>query len=413
MIETELKKALILGITSGKKDEPYSNDKTVNELKQLAYTAGAETYACILQPKDFPDNATYLGKGKLEEAAELCKNAGIELVIVDDELSGSQQRNIEDILNVHVIDRTTLILDIFALGAVSAEGKLQVQLAQYNYFLPRLSGIGTSLSRLGGGIGTRGPGETKLETDRRHIRNLITHLKNELKEIEKRRNFIRERRKKDGRLSVAVVGYTNAGKSTLLNYYTNAGVLAENKLFATLDPTARGLMLPDGREITLIDTVGFIRKLPHHLVEAFKSTLEEAVYADVILNVIDFSDEYAEEHKKVSDSILNELGCENTPRIYVYNKCDTAVKIPRNSENEIYVSAKTGFNTKELLKLIAISLPKTKERMNILIPYSNGTLTGDIRNDAVILSEEYVAGGIMYCADVDKKAVYKYEQFKI
>ncbi len=412
MNDTELKKALIIGITSGRKDEPYSDEKTVNELKQLAETAGAEVYACILQPKDFPDNATYLGKGKLEEAAELCRNAEIELVIADDELSGSQQRNIEDILNVHVIDRTTLILDIFALGAVSSEGKLQVQLAQYNYFLPRLSGIGASLSRLGGGIGTRGPGETKLETDRRHIRSLITHLKAELKEVGKRRNFIRERRKKDGRLSVAVVGYTNAGKSTLLNYYTNAGVLAENKLFATLDSTARGLTLPDGREVTLIDTVGFIRKLPHHLVEAFKSTLEEAVYADVILNVVDFSDEYAEDHKKVSDGILNDLGCENTPRIYVYNKCDAVGEVPKSSENEIYVSAKTGYNMENLLKLIAITLPKTKIRMDIVIPYSEGGLAGDIRNDAIIISEEYVADGIRYLADIDKKAVYKYERFK-
>lgn len=413
MNETELKKALVLGITSGREDEPYSDEKTISELSQLAQTAGAEVYACILQSKDCPDNATYLGKGKLEEAAELCRNAEIDLVIVDDELSGSQQRNIENILGVHVIDRTTLILDIFALGAVSSEGKLQVRLAQYNYFLPRLSGIGASLSRLGGGIGTRGPGETKLETDRRHIRSLITHLKAELKEVGKRRNFIRERRKKDGRLSVAVVGYTNAGKSTLLNYYTDASVLAENKLFATLDSTARGLTLPDGREITLIDTVGFIRKLPHHLVEAFKSTLEEAVYADVILNVVDFSDEYAEEHKKVSEGILNELGCENTPRIYVYNKCDMVEQIPKSAGNEIYVSAKTGLNTDNLLKLIAATLPKTKVRMDIVIPYDKGGLSGDIRDDAVIISEEYAADGIRYRVDIDKKAVYKYEQFKI
>ena len=400
--------AVLVGIDMGL----YNAQVSMDELEELARTAGAVVAAKIIQKRDKPDSATYVGSGRLEEIKSFTEANDVDLLIFDGELTPSQQRNIEDETDIRVIDRTTLILDIFAARARSNEGKIQVELAQLKYSLPRLGGKGAEMSRLGGGIGTRGPGESKLESDRRHIRRRIQSLQEELVQIAKRRENLRARREKDGVETVAIVGYTNAGKSTLMNTLTNAGVLAENKLFATLDSTARGLTLPDGREVTLIDTVGFIRKLPHHLVEAFKSTLEEAVYADVILNVVDFSDEYAEDHKKVSDGILNDLGCENTPRIYVYNKCDAVGEVPKSSGNEIYVSAKTGYNMENLLKLIAITLPKTKIRMDIVIPYSEGGLAGDIRNDAIIISEEYVADGIRYLADIDKKAVYKYERFK-
>ena len=385
----------------------------MRELAELAKTAGAQIAAQILQPKEAPDAAAYVGSGKLAEIADFCKNNDVNLIIVDDELTGSQQRNIEEATGVRVIDRSTLILDIFASGALSREGKLQVELAQLKYMLPRLGGMGASLSRLGGGIGTRGPGETKLETDRRHIRTHISRLQKQLHEVADRRSLVRNRRKKEGRQTAVLVGYTNAGKSTILNYFTEAGVLAENKLFATLDPTARGLTLPDGREITLIDTVGFIRKLPHHLINAFKSTLEEVTYADVIINVADYSDSEYRSHIDVSTELLRELGCENTPVITVFNKCDTASALPRSDGDSIYVSARTGENMDNLLRLISIKMPVTKKRMELIIPYDNAAAAARIRDDGTIISEEYVESGIKITADIEQKAVYKYEQFGI
>ena len=385
--------AVLAGITSDRRDVTYSDDSTIDELAELAKTAGAEVAAKVLQPKDAPDVATYLGKGKIEELTELCKNLEANLIIFDDELSASQRNNIEDITGVRVTDRTTLILDIFASRAISSEGKLQVELAQLKYILPRLMGIGKSLSRLGAGIGTRGPGETKLETDRRHIRSHISKIQSQLKEVEKRRGYMRERRKKDGFQTVALVGYTNAGKSTILNYLTDAGVLAEDKLFATLDPTARALTLPDGREVILIDTVGFIRKLPHHLVNAFKSTLEETQYASLILNVVDYSNEEYLEHLKVSENLLTELGCSDIPVLNVFNKCDRVDADTGTFGNNVYVSAKNGTNMDELLRMICTHLPVTKRRMSLLIPYAQAGLSAQLREDGVIINEEYAENG--------------------
>ena len=405
--------AVLAGIVSGRLNNEFSDDATMAELAELAKTAGAQVVASVLQPKEAPDVATYLGSGKLEELKFLCENNDANLVIFDDELTGSQQKNIEDALGVRVIDRSTLILDIFASRAMSKEGKLQVELAQLKYRLPRLTGMGLSLSRLGGGIGTRGPGETKLESDKRHIRTRISHLLEELKDVERRRGYARDRRKKDGVLTVSLVGYTNAGKSTLMNRLTDAGVLVENKLFATLDTTSRALKLPDDREVLLIDTVGFIRKLPHHLINAFKSTLEEAVFADVILNVMDFSNPEYRIHREVSEDILTSLGCSEIPKINVYNKCDLSETTYKPDEDNIYVSAVSGEGMEELLKLIAIKIPNPFKRMNLLIPYDKSGLASSARVDGKIISEEYLAEGIKITADIDGKAVHKYEQFGI
>ncbi len=412
MEEKKKERALLVGVETDRRGVVYSTDATMNELRELAKTAGAETVAQVLQPKEAPDVATYLGSGKLLEITEFCRNNDIDLIIVDDELTGSQQRNIEEETGVRVIDRSTLILDIFASRALSGEGKLQVELAQLKYMLPRLSGMGASLSRLGGGIGTRGPGETKLETDKRHIRTHISHLQKELREIALRRSYTRERRKKEGRQTAVLVGYTNAGKSTIMNYFTQAGVLAENKLFATLDPTARACSLPDGREVILIDTVGFIRKLPHHLINAFKSTLEEVKYADVIINVIDYSDSEYPSHTEVSMNLLRELECGDTPVLNVYNKCDESEAVPASDGDSIYISAKTGMNMDELLKAVSIKLAVTKKRMRLTVPYECGGLTAQIREDGIIISEEYIDKGIKITADIEQKAVYKYEQFE-
>ena len=278
---------------------------SIDELEELAFTAGAAVFAKLIQKRDRPDNATFLGGGKLWELKNICDSNDIDLLIFDGELTPSQQRNIENFTDVRVIDRTMLILDIFALNARTSEGKLQVELAQLKYSLPRLGGKGIEMSRLGGGIGTRGPGESKLESDRRHIHRRIDALEENLETMAKRRDLLRKRRKKNSVTTVAIVGYTNAGKSTLLNALTDAGVLTENKLFATLDPTSRALKLPDGRSVLLVDTVGFISRLPHDLVEAFKSTLEEVVYADLILNVCDASDVEFEDHIRVTKQVIN------------------------------------------------------------------------------------------------------------
>ena len=336
-------------------------------------------------------------------------------MIFDHELTGVQVRNIENIIDVRVIDRTTLILDIFAQRARTKEGKLQVELAQQKYRLPRLTGMGTSLSRLGGGIGTRGPGETKLETDKRHIRKRISYLEAELEDLKKHRNFSRSRRRKDGVLCAAIVGYTNVGKSTLLNALTDAGVLAEDKLFATLDITSRSLELPDGRSVMLIDTVGLIRRLPHNLVEAFKSTLEEAASADIILNVQDLSSPEQEEQAEVTRKLLSELGCDGIPQINVMNKVDAALNPDTVFEDSLTVaiSAKHHQGFERLLKCIAENLPETAKRMKLLIPYDKTSLIGKIRLEGKIFSEEYTENGTLIDALVDKKLISQTEQYKI
>lgn len=403
--------AVLVGIDTGLYDAEVSMD----ELEELARTAGAVVAAKIIQKRDKPDTATYVGSGRLEEIKDFTEANDVDLLIFDGELTPSQQRNIEDETDVRVIDRTTLILDIFAARARSNEGKIQVELAQLKYSLPRLGGKGTQMSRLGGGIGTRGPGESKLESDRRHIRRRIQSLQEELVQIAKRRENLRTRREKDGVETVAIVGYTNAGKSTLMNTLTNAGVLAENKLFATLDPTSRALTLPDGRTVMLIDTVGLVRRLPHQLVDAFRSTLEEAANATVILNICDASDEYCTEHLNVTMNLLAALGCADKPIISVLNKCDLcggSFVLPAQGEF-VMISAKTGEGLGNLLSKIQLSLPLTRKKAELLIPYSDGGLVNYIREEGVMLKEDYRPDGIYVKAVVDVRFLEKHRDMII
>lgn len=395
--EKNKERAFLISLDCGE----YDAESSMAELEELAKTSGAEIIGEMIQKRPAPEAATYMGKGALEEICNFCSNHNIDLIIADGELSPVQIRNIEDLTGVRVIDRTTLILDIFAGRARSSEGKLQVELAQLKYSLPRLSGKGTALSRLGGGIGTRGPGETKLETDRRHIRFRIQNLKAELDKVEKRRVAMHQRRKKNGALCVAIVGYTNAGKSTLMNRLTDAGVLQEDKLFATLDPTARKLVLPDGRQIMLVDTVGLVRRLPHQLVDAFRSTLEEAVWADVILNVCDASSDECAEHIKVTESVLNDLGCSGKPIINVLNKCDKPTELDFDFfENSVKISAATGDGIDSLLRAIENALPKDRKRVKILLPFDKMKLSSIVR-DGTVHSEEYTENGVLYDATVN------------
>ncbi len=405
----EPEKAVLVSVDTG----DFNCEVSLAELEELTATAGAQVIGTLVQKRPNPDAATYLGSGRLEELAEYCKNNEADLIIVDGELSPSQQRNIEEATDVRVIDRTTLILDIFAGRARSSEGKLQVELAQLRYALPRLSGKGKAMSRLGAGIGTRGPGETKLETDRRHIRSRISRLEDELEELEKRRHLARARRTKDGIETVAIVGYTNAGKSTLMNALTQADVLVEDKLFATLDPTARALILPDGRHVMLIDTVGFIRRLPHHLVEAFQSTLEEAADADVILNVCDASDPEHPEHLKVTHELLTSLGCEGKPVICVYNKVDRmgGVLPFRGEKESVSISALNGDGFDSLLEAIAKALPPSRIRLKMLIPYTDGQSAAVLRRDGILHSEEYRADGLFFDITVDVALGDKYARY--
>ena len=384
-------RVLLVSVDTGEFDAEVS----LAELAELTATAGAEVVGTATQKKEAPDKATCLGSGRAEELAVQCTAEDIDLVIMDRELSPTQLRNLEEIFPCRVIDRTALILDIFAGRARSAEGRLQVELAQLQYRLPRLAGQGTSLSRLGGGIGTRGPGETQLETDRRHIRRRISAIREQLAQVESQRKLRRDRRRKDGIPPVAIVGYTNAGKSTLLNRLTDAGVLAENKLFATLDPTARALRLPDGREIMLVDTVGFVRRLPHQLVQAFHSTLEEAVEADVILNICDASSPHAAEHLQVTGDLLSELGCGDTPVLQVMNKCDLVPEMAEQTDKRcLYISAATGAGIPELLQAVAMALPPDRRKVKLLLPFSKGALAEQCRREGSVEFEEYVPEGL-------------------
>ncbi len=402
-------KAVLACVDTGE----FDAEASIDELEELASTAGAEVVGKVIQKKQSYDPATCMGAGRLQELKEQIDALEAELVVFDHELTGVQVRNIEDILEVRVIDRTTLILDIFAQRARTKEGKLQVELAQQKYRLPRLIGLGTALSRLGGGIGTRGPGETKLESDKRHIRRRISYLEEELAELKKHRDFSRSRRKKDGVLCAAIVGYTNVGKSTLLNALTDAGVLAENKLFATLDITSRSIELPDGRSVMLIDTVGLISRLPHDLVEAFKSTLEEAAAADVILNVQDLSSPEREKQAEVTRHLLDELGCGDIPKVYVMNKSDIATELDTVFEDDstVFISAKekTGFD--RLLEIITAKLPETAKRMSLLVPYDKTAFIGRIREEGKVFSEEYTADGTAIDALVDIKLVKEATQY--
>ncbi|TCK92355.1 GTP-binding protein HflX [Natranaerovirga hydrolytica] len=368
------------------------------ELEELVKTAGGTTIEKITQNRESIHPTTYVGKGKLNEIREKVLALDITTVVCDDELSPAQLRNLEEALEVKVIDRTTIILDIFAQRAQTKEGIIQVELAQLQYRLTRLVGLGKSLSRLGGGIGTRGPGEKKLETDRRHIRNTISQLSKELKDIKKHRELIREQRKKKKIPVIAIVGYTNAGKSTLLNRLTQADVLEEDKLFATLDPTTRMLELPSGQQVFLTDTVGFIRKLPHHLINAFQGTLEEVRYADIILHVVDSSNHQAQKHIHVVYETLNDLKALDKPIITVYNKQDALdenlILKDFKAQKEVSISALKEEGIAYLLEAIEDILKQQSKQIEKIIPYNEGNILNTIRTYGQIEVEEYKNEGV-------------------
>ncbi len=373
-------------------------EESVEELKELVKTAGAETVGTVIQNRENIHPGTYLGKGKIQELKEMVWESGATGVVCDDELSPAQLKNLEDALDTKVMDRTMIIFDIFAARAKTREGKIQVELAQLRYRAVRLVGLRNSLSRLGGGIGTRGPGETKLEVDRRRIHERISQLKSELQDVERHRDVVRKQREQSGTLTAAIVGYTNAGKSTLLNKLTGAGILAEDKLFATLDPTTRALVLPGGEKVLLTDTVGFIRKLPHHLVEAFKSTLEEARYCDVILHVVDCSNPQMDMQMHVVYETLRRLDIKDKEIITVFNKvdrpdADTACR-DMSADYKVRLSAKTGEGIGELLDLFAVILRNRRIYFEKVFAYKNAGRIQTIRKSGQLLSEEYQDDGI-------------------
>ena len=373
-------------------------EESVEELRELVKTAGAETVGVVIQNRENVHPGTYLGKGKIQELKEMVWESGATGVVCDDELSPAQLKNLEDALDTKVMDRTMIILDIFAARAKTREGKIQVELAQLRYRAVRRVGLRNSLSRLGGGIGTRGPGETKLEVDRRRIHERISQLKSELQDVERHRDVVRKQREQSGTLTAAIVGYTNAGKSTLLNKLTGAGILAEDKLFATLDPTTRALTLPRGEKVLLTDTVGFIRKLPHHLVEAFKSTLEEARYCDVILHVVDCSNPQMDMQMHVVYETLRRLDIKDKEIITVFNKvdrpdADTACR-DMSADYKVKLSAKTGEGIEELLDLFAIILRNRRIYFEKIFAYRDAGRIQTIRKSGQLLSEEYQDDGI-------------------
>ncbi|HJF94765.1 MAG TPA: GTPase HflX [Lachnoclostridium phocaeense] len=397
MYETAEKRerVILVGVSLADSDDA---EQSLDELEELARTAGALCVGRVLQKREQMHPATYLGRGKTGELKDLIWETQADGIICDDELSPAQIGNLKDELGVKIMDRTLLILDIFAARASTSEGKIQVELAQLKYRQSRLTGLGTSLSRLGGGIGTRGPGEKKLEMDRRLIKGRISQLTRELKEVKRHRQLTRESRAKSRIPVIAIVGYTNAGKSTLLNALTGAGILAEDKLFATLDPTTRNLKLPGGQEVLLTDTVGFIRKLPHHLIEAFKSTLEEAKYADLLLHVVDASNPQMDQQMHVVYETLRELEASDKPVITAFNKKDRFVGeyAPRDfqAERTAFISAKTGEGVEELLACVEDVLREQKVEIEQIYPYSDAGKIQLIRKYGELEKEEYTQEGI-------------------
>ena len=404
-------RAVLVGLVQ-KSESVEALERSMDELEGLLNTAGGECIARLTQSKESPDPRTMIGSGKAAELAYLCACNDIDLVVFDCELSPSQIRNLENIIgdDAKVIDRSMLILDIFALHAVTGEGKLQVELAQLKYTAPRLMGRGVELSRLGGGIGTRGPGESQLETDRRHLQRRIRALEAQIDEMEKNRKTMRASRQRSGIPQVAIVGYTNAGKSTLLNALTDAGILAEDKLFATLDPTTRKYELPCGESVLLTDTVGFINKLPHHLVSAFHSTLEEACLADILLIIIDASDDRSAEQLEVTENLLTELGASGKPTLYVFNKCDRgfsglldAAERP-TAQNAVYISALSGQGMDMLIAKLEAMVTDGKRRVTYFIPNSDGGALNTLYRVATVEDVQYGAEGMTVIALADAKA---------
>lgn len=410
-------RAILVGLELPGCNQNWSIKESLAELRELATTAGAEVVAKLVQRRNRPDSTLYIGYGKLEELRLLSQVQQIDIIIFDHELSPAQQRNLENALGKKVIDRTGLILDIFAGRARTREGKLQVELAQLHYLLPRLVGTGVALSRLGGGIGTRGPGETKLEVDRRRIRQRIKDLEGELQQVRQHRERLRRKRERVPLPVVALVGYTNAGKSTLLNTLTNSDVLAEDKLFATLDPITRQVELPGGKSFLLTDTVGFIRKLPHHLIAAFRATLEETVSADVLIHVVDAGNPAFVEQMVTVEGVLAELAANEIPTITVFNKLDLVAdkslihRVASEYPCSVEISAASGLGLQSLLELIIQQLPRDLTRCQLLLPYEAGSLLALVHDKGQVISEEFLPEGVRIWADLEPQTLSRVKEF--
>ena len=415
MEKTVIERAVLVGLNAGCfSEEETATEKSLDELEDLLETAGGFCTGKILQNRHTPDPHSFIGEGKALEVKMLVEATASNMVVFDNELSPGNIRALEEIIGVTVLDRSALILDIFAQRARTKEGRLQVELAQYKYLLPRLSGMGASLSRQGGGIGTRGPGETQLESDRRHIRERIDRLQDELEQVRKVRAVQRERRMKNSVPVVAIVGYTNAGKSTLLNQLTGADIPANNRLFDTLDTTSRQLKVSDNLDVILSDTVGFIAKLPHHLVNAFHATLEELEYADLLLHVIDASDPQLEQHIAVVNRLIAKLAKPETPVLKVYNKADRVYydDIPRGKDI-VAISAKKGINMDGLLQAIETALAKSRHHVLLRLPYSMGGTVETLHNNAKVKATEYTAEGIEVEAVLDEILYGRYREYVV
>ncbi len=410
-------RAILIGMEWGKGDSLWTVDDSLEELKQLADTAGATVVKKFVQKRPKPDPAFFIGRGKVQELALYAQQENIDLCIFDDELSPAQQRNIENVMGIRILDRTALILDIFAQRARTNEGKLQVELAQLQYTLPRIMGKGLMLSRLGGGIGTRGPGETKLEVDRRRIRDRIAFIKEQIEKVKAVRSLHRSKRKKNNVFEVSLVGYTNAGKSTLLNTLTNSDIYAKDQLFATLDPTTRQLTLPNKQEIILTDTVGFIQRLPHQLIAAFRSTLEVVTEADLLIHVIDISHELYKEQAAAVHEVLKEIGAETKPVITVYNKID---KLPPDSmlterlsqeEDTVCISAAKHLNLEALQELIESHLQSKAVEVKLIIPYAETAKAAHLHETANVLSQEYTEQGTLMTVILSVEELENYNDY--
>lgn len=423
-MQEKKERALLVGLnitSTSRRIDDIDINESMEELKELTTAAGAEVVGSITQNRQSRDAAYYIGKGKVEELKAYCESLDASMVIFNDELSGAHIRNIEEIVGIKVIDRTTLILDIFAQRALSKEGKLQVELAQLKYRLPRLYGMGGEMSRTGAGIGTRGPGEQKLEVDKRHILNKAADIRRELREVKKNRETQRVQRLKSNIPIVALVGYTNAGKSTLLNelikthkdYDVEKEVMAKDMLFATLDVTLRKALLPNKKEFLVVDTVGFVSKLPHDLVEAFKATLEEVQYADLILHVIDATNSSYELQKKTTESVLKELGADDKHTILVYNKIDRLELdiYPKNTDDVIYISAKKGINMEKLLYMIEDALMKNTYPVTLLLPYDKGHIFSKIKDKYNVENFEYGEMGITLDVNLEEEDYNIYKEY--